>query len=149
MKPKGAKTDPLIRKAKAKKVIKSLQNNNMDVSESAKDLEITPQGVRKHIRENPYVKNGLQSMLDALENAGATDEKHARVINEAMDAKTGEEADHGIRLKAAEQRAKLKRLIGEDDGRGQDKPQEQHVHLHFHEMTKEQVQQFIQGKLQK
>lgn len=177
MKKKGDVTDPLIRKVKAKKLIKTLQANEMDISETAKDLEITPQGVRDQIRNNPHVRSGLQSMLDALEKAGANDEKAARVINEAMDAekatsvedftdddteedrqkeekkgrsfRTIYEPDHAIRLKANEQYAKIKRLIGEDDGRLTPPAGNIEAHFHFHKMTKEEVQDFIKGKLQK
>ena len=58
-----------------------------------------------------------QSFQTALRNIGATEDKLARVVNEAMDAKAGnwfkgehtesEHADHAIRLRAADQLAEL------------------------------------------
>lgn len=160
MKPKGANTDPIIRKAKAKKVLKSLKDNDMNLAEAAKDLGVTTDAVQKQIDRNPFVRSGLQSMLDALEAAGVNDAKAARVVSEAMDAKkeqtnslTGEVVssapDHTIRLKANEQYLKLKRLIGDDDGRADPPSDKKEIHLHFHDMDKRQIQEFITGKLQK
>lgn len=62
----------------------------------------------------PFTTQGFQT---ALRNIGATEEKLASVINDAMDAKAGnwfkgehtesEHADHSIRLRAADQLAEL------------------------------------------
>ena len=149
MKPKGANTDPIIRKAKAKKVLKSLKDNDMNLAEAAKDLGVTTDAVQKQIDRNPFVRSGLQSMLDALERVGVTDEKYASVIKDGMEAKIADEQDHAIRLKAGNDYAKLKRLIGDDDGRADPPADKKEVHLHFHNMDKRQILEFINGKLQK
>lgn len=62
----------------------------------------------------PFESKGFQV---ALREAGATEEKMARVVNEAMDAKNGawfkghynesDAPDHAIRLRAADQLAEL------------------------------------------
>lgn len=89
-----------------------------------------PQSANENLKK-PNVRNALKQYLQALERAGVNDDKSARVISEAMDAKTtklvkvvggedGEremitEEDHTARLKANDQYLKVKRLVGYDD----------------------------------
>lgn len=110
-------------KADAKKVVKSLKKNGFNLSGAARDLGMTPQAVTKRAKKDPLIKSALNSYLGELRKAGATDQKSARVISEAMDAKAKrgvghgedftivEEDDHYARLKANDQYLKIKRLL--------------------------------------
>lgn len=119
------KTSPELAQAKAARVVKSLKKNNISLTETAKDLGVSPQAIQNQLDRNPYVKNLLQKFYEKLDKAGATDEKSARVISEAMDAEkevfnddgqiVGTSKDHATRLKANDQLLKLKRYIGDTD----------------------------------
>lgn len=71
----------------------------------------------KTIDKSPHIPFTSQGFQKALAEAGATPDKMARVVNEAMDAKTvvtykghaeeSEAPDHAIRLRAADQLADL------------------------------------------
>lgn len=127
-------------KAKAAKVVKSLISNDLNQAAAARELGVTQQAVANHVKDNPLVRSALQKYHDALEKAGATDEKSARVISEAMDAmrKVGlghgedftveQEEDHHARLKANDQYLKVKKLLADSAPPAPSGGQ----HLHFH-----------------
>lgn len=143
-------------KLKALKLVKTLKKNALNASATARELGITPQAVHHQLKENPIVKTAIEKYEEALERAGANDDKSARVISEAMDAektvsvedftggeddaaeaeeqfkKNGKtyrsitEPDHTARLKANDQYIKVKKLIAPE------KPGSQENHLHLH-----------------
>lgn len=138
----NGKAKKKVNPVKAKKLVKALIKNNGVQADAARELGMTQQNIYDQIKNNPLVREGLDEYLKALEKAGATDKKSARVVSEAMDAektvsvedftddeeadeqfkKKGRtfrevtEPDHPTRLKANEQYLKIKRLIGQTEG---------------------------------
>lgn len=120
----GAKTSPRILREKARPIIKALIKHKLNKAAAAKEVGLSTAAIHVRVNHDPYVREGIKPMLDALYGAGATEEKYARVISEGMDAEktsgvigaTTKEPDHAIRLKAGEHYAKLKRYVTGDDG---------------------------------
>lgn len=93
--------------------------------EAAVHAQLSPNGTPETARveayrtlQRPHV---IKALEDALDRAGATLERSARVISEAHDAKGLAGADHPVRLKAAELNFKARRILGanqEGDGGG-------------------------------
>ncbi len=119
------KTEDARKTAKAKALVKALKKHNLNLSETAKEFGVTPQAIRDQVVRNPIVRNSLAEFYKTLDNAGATDQKTARVIAEGMDAekevfdKQGKlvkkSEDHGVRLKSTELLLKLKKYIGDTE----------------------------------
>lgn len=119
------KTSPERLKSKAQTLVKSLQRNNFNLTNTAKEFGVTRQSIRDKIVKNPIVKSELQKLYDRLDKVGATDDKVAKRINEGLDAvkvirsQTGEvideDPDHAIRLKSVDFMCRLKRYIGDTE----------------------------------
>lgn len=119
------------RQAKLIKNIKAKKHKTL--AEAAKDAGYAANTPHKSIERS--VRSVLGKYLRALEKAGATDAKSARVISEAMDATTQkgvgygddftivEEVDHYARLKANDQYQKVKRLLGVEEAEDKLPPQ--------------------------
>lgn len=143
-------------RAKATRVVKSLIKNDLNVKETAKELEVTEQAVYKQINTNPLVKTALQKYQERMEEMGLNDDLSIKVVKDAMTArrKVGlghgedftieEEDDHYARLKANEQYIKLKKLVS-------DAPQvidnSQHVHFHSNDKATNDIFQEIESQL--
>lgn len=120
--------------SKQAKFVAALKKNpTMPLQKAAKlaGYSSPPQSANENLKK-PNVRNALKLYLRALEAVGVDDDKSARVISEAMDAKKIhgtdeyfiEIDDHPTRLKANEQYLKLKRLIGydEDEEKNKERP---------------------------
>lgn len=86
-----------------------------------------PKSQRDLLREVGYSENSAIAsttitksvgFLKALEDAGVTDDKLSRVMNEGLDALKNGEADHAIRHKYLETAVKVKGIIKPDDTPG-------------------------------
>lgn len=131
-------------KKKQKKLIKNVASRKFKtVRAAAIDAGYSPQATDSTIAR--AVESAHRTYLNALEEAGATDKKSARVISEAMDAErsvsvedftedaksprggqaytTVTEPDHPTRLKANEQFLKVKKIMGSDESEGGQKNQ--------------------------
>lgn len=117
---------------KRRKLVKLLTATpEMRLSDAARASGLSPQGVQQALATEA-VQNALGPFYKALEDAGATDTKAARVISDAMDAARIGKAmaedgtltiaavpDHKTRLKGAELYSKVKRYMApekDDDG---------------------------------
>jgi hypothetical protein len=115
---------------KAKKMQKKLIENVASKKFKTVKAAALAAGYSPNTDISKAVMSAQRAYLNALEKAGATDKKSARVIAEAMDAKItrmvavegkkGErevvtEEDHYARLKANEQYLKVKRLLDPEE----------------------------------
>ncbi len=147
-------------KAKAKKLVKTLIKHDLNKSAAARDLGVSPQAVQDQVDKNPLVRTALEEYQKALEDAGATFSKSARVISEGMDAertvsvedftadadeeeRKGKsyrdvtEPDHHARLKANDQFLKVHAILS---NKGKDVPEGgNHLHLHLGAKADEQL----------
>jgi hypothetical protein len=125
---KQKKNVPTLTKTKPKQQIKPTQRHKRLAAEVIENTTRTKPLTRKQLLtlsgysastadatpSKPFTSQGFQV---ALREAGATEDKMARVVNEAMDANAGAwfkgeyhestSADHAIRLRAADQLAEL------------------------------------------
>lgn len=134
-------------------LVTALKRNKGHQSKTARELGVTPQAIQHRLKNDPAVRSEWQKFVKVLEKAGGSNQRIAKAFVAGLSATktasyegevfSSDQPDHELRMKAAEQCLKIKRLIPEEDP----KAPEQHLHLHFEDRKTSELHAEIMSQL--